>query len=310
MLLKEEQKYNQIIYHVESVDTGKTIKAILRKQWGVSGRLMTRIKKEKGITVNGTWAPFHQVLQEADQMVLNMAEESCEFEAENIPITVLYEDFDVLVVNKPPGMLTHPTVNIRRGTLANAVMQYMIDSKECYKIRFVNRLDMDTSGAMILAKNPFAHQQLAEQLSTTMEKEYLVFTLGQVNERKMSIQAPIYRPETIPEGEPPRRIVDERGKMAVSHFERLEVFPGASLLRIKIDTGRTHQIRVHMHYLGHSVIGDTFYEPDQPYRIRRQALHAEAITFIQPRTGEKIICRAKLPQDLKDLKTRLKKEEF
>jgi len=310
MLFKKEQKYNQIIYHADSEDAGKTLKSILRKQWGVSARLMTRAKKEKGVTVNGRWAPFYQVLQEGDQLVLDMTEESCEFEAEHIPIAVLYEDFDVLVVNKPPGMLTHPTVNIRRGTLANAVMQYMIDSNECYKIRFVNRLDMDTSGAMILAKNAFAHQQLAEQLSTTMEKEYLVFTLGQVNETKRSIEAPIYRPETIPEGEPPRRIVDKRGKMAVSHFERLEVFPRASLLRIKIDTGRTHQIRVHMHYLGHSVIGDSFYEPDQPHRIHRQALHAEAITFTQPRTNEKVKTRAELPEDLKELKIRLKAEKF
>lgn len=308
MIYKKEQKYNQILYHVDLESAGKTIKSVLRKQWGVSGRLMTRIKKEKGITVNGRWAPFHQVLQEFDELRLNMMEESCEFEAESIPITVLYEDFDVLVVNKPPNMLTHPTVNIRKGTLANAVMHYMHNAGECYKIRFVNRLDMDTSGAMILAKNAFAHQQLAEQLSSTMKKEYLVFVLGRVKDMKKSIKAPIYRPEIIPEGEPPRRIVDDRGKMAVSHLERLEMFPEASLLRVKIDTGRTHQIRVHMQYLGHPVIGDVFYEPNQPQRIHRQALHAEAITFTQPRTDEKITCRAELPEDLSELRTHLRIE--
>ncbi|RQD67909.1 MAG: RluA family pseudouridine synthase [Tindallia sp. MSAO_Bac2] len=308
MLLKEEQKYNRIVYHIEKEEDGLTLKTVLQKRWGISGRLMTRFKKEKGVEINGHWAPFHQKVKEKDRLILNMEENGCEFEAENLPVEVIYEDFDVLVVNKQPGMLTHPTMKIREGTLANAVMQYMSDNQERYKIRFVNRLDMDTSGAMILAKNAFAHQQLAEQLQSSMIKEYLVFVVGQFKEPYRKIEAAIYRPENIPDGKPPRRVVDKRGKMAVSHLKRQEVYSKASLLSVKIDTGRTHQIRVHMNYLGHPVIGDTFYEPEQTNRIERQALHAEAVTFIQPRTKEEITCRADMPEDLRCLRERLLQE--
>ncbi|SDY26153.1 RluA family pseudouridine synthase [Tindallia californiensis] len=308
MLPIEDQKYNKIVYKVEKNEEGMTLKSLLKKQWEVSSRLMSRLKKDKRVTINSKWAPYHQILQKNDLLVLNMEEESCDFTPINIPLNIIYEDFDVLVINKPPGMLTHPTAATREGTLANAVMNYMNNRGECYKIRFVNRLDMDTSGAMILAKNSFAHQQLAAQLQSKMVKKYLAFVLGRVDKSYQKVEAPIYRPETIPENEPPRRVVDSRGKMAVSHLEKVEVYSKASLIRIKIDTGRTHQIRVHAHHIGHPIIGDEFYEPDQPNRIKRQALHAERIIFDHPRTKEEIECNAELPDDLIELKRLLEKE--
>jgi 23S rRNA pseudouridine1911/1915/1917 synthase len=183
----------------------------------------------------------------------------------------------------------------------------MQEQRETYKVRFVNRLDMDTSGVMILAKNAFSHHALMLQMKEDqMVKTYRVFVWGQVKASRGTIDAPIYRQQDLPENEPPLRIVDSRGKAAVSHYEVESVYPEASLVKITLETGRTHQIRVHMKHLGYPVIGDDFYEPSQPRLIGRQALHAAETSFIQPRFGNRISITAGFPEDLLQLEQLLK----
>ncbi|MDW7672596.1 MAG: RluA family pseudouridine synthase, partial [Bacillota bacterium] len=160
---------------------------------------------------------------------------------------------------------------------------------------------------MILAKNAFSHHALMLQMQEDqMVKTYRVFVWGQVKTYRGTIDAPIYRQEDLPENEPPLRIVDSRGKAAVSHYEVEAVYPEASLVKITLETGRTHQIRVHMKHLGHPVIGDDFYEPNQPCLIGRQALHAAETSFIQPRFGNRINITAGFPEDLLQLERLLK----
>jgi len=308
-LLKEEQLHHQIKVHIEGQEAGETIRQFLKCQWQVSGRLLTRLKKETGVMLNGEWAPFHTQLKEGDCLVLEMEEEPCEFAPKSIDFGVVYEDEDLLVVNKPPGLLTHPTSKERTDTLANAVTHYMLKRNERYKVRFVNRLDMDTSGVMILAKNAFSHHRLMLQMQQDqMIKTYRVFVWGRVESHEGTIDAPIYRPEDIPAEEPPRRVVDPRGKQAISHYQVERRYRDASLVKVTIETGRTHQIRVHMKHLGHPVIGDVFYEPTRPALIERQALHAAETAFHQPRFGAAIQLTADFPQDMKVLEKMLETE--
>ncbi len=306
-LIPEEQTCDNFIIHIEEAEAGLTVKQFLRKQWQVSGRLLTRLKKEEGVQLNGRWVPFHQEMAAGDVLQLMMEEEACHYIPQALPFEVLYEDMDVMVVNKPPRMVTHPTINLRDGTLANGIMYYMIDRRENYKVRFVNRLDMDTSGVMIIAKNAFSHHSLMLQMKDDQTiKTYRVLVWGQLSKDKGTIDAPIYRQENLPENEPPRRIVDERGKRALSHFQVEERYASATLVKVTIETGRTHQIRVHMKHVGHPVIGDYFYEPDQPHLIERQALHAAETSFYQPRMGHLIEVKAGFPNDLMLLQETLK----
>lgn len=309
-LIEREQACDKIVIHLEETEAGLTVKEFLRKQWQVSGRLLTRLKKEETVHLNGRWAPFHQKLAAGDVLQLGMAEEACDFVSQPLAFEVVYEDMDVMVVNKPPSMLTHPTVNLRKDTLANGLMNYMMERGEKYKVRFVNRLDMDTSGVMIIAKNAFSHHSLMLQMKEDQTiKTYRVLVWGRLSEDEGTIDAPIYRQEDLPADEPPRRIVDLRGKRAISHFQVEERYTNASLVRVTIETGRTHQIRVHMKHLGHPVIGDYFYEPDQPRLIERQALHAAETSFYQPRRGHLIQVTAGLPEDLVALQQRLKETD-
>lgn len=307
ILIPEEQTCDNIIIHIEESEAGLTVKQFLRKQWQVSGRLLTRLKKEEGVQLNGRWVPFHHKMAAGDVLQLMMEEEACNFIPQALPFEVLYEDMDVMVVNKPPRMVTHPTINLRDGTLANGIMRYMMDRGESYKVRFVNRLDMDTSGVMIIAKNAFSHHSLMLQMKDDQTiKTYRVLVWGRLSEDKGTIDAPIYRQENLPENEPPIRIVDARGKRALSHFQVEERYASATLVKVTIETGRTHQIRVHMKHVGHPVIGDYFYEPDQPHLIERQALHAAETSFFQPRMGHLIEVKAGFPRDLILLQETLK----
>lgn len=311
MILKpEEQSWDKITFRLDEAEEGMTIRQLLRDHWQISGRLLARLKKEEGVRINGQWAPFHQKTVPGDCLELIMEEETCDFLSQTLPFHVLYEDMDVLVVNKPPRMLTHPTTTIREGTLANGVMAYMQEKRERYKIRFVNRLDMDTSGVMIIAKNAFSHHALMLQMKADqMEKTYRVFVWGKLTSDAGTIDAPVYRQEDLPAGEPPRRIVDPRGKSAVSHYQVEAIYPEASLVKVIIETGRTHQIRVHMKHVGCPVIGDDFYEPGQPDVINRQALHAAETSFIQPRFGNRIRVIAGFPEDLKELQKMLAEQK-
>jgi len=309
-LIPEEQTCDNIIIHIEESEAGLTVKQFLRKQWQGSGRLLTRLKKEEGVQLNGRWVPFHHIMATGDILQLMMEEEACNFIPQFLPFEVLYEDTDVMVVNKPPYMVTHPTINQRDGTLANGIMYYMIDKGESYKVRFVNRLDMDTSGVMIIAKNAFSHHSLMLQMKDDQTiKTYRVLVWGQLSQDKGTIDAPIYRQESLPENEPPRRIVDARGKRALSHFQVEERYASATLVKVTIETGRTHQIRVHMKYIGHPLAGDPKYGPKKTIDFNGQVLHAGTIGFKHPKTGEYLEFTQPLTEDFKNLIEKMQNEK-
>ena len=208
----------------------------------------------------------------------------------------------MLVIDKQPGIVTHPTKGHPVGTIANGLMRYMEQHGSSFKIRFVNRLDMNTSGLLMIAKNSHCQDSMMKQMKLDkVEKTYLAILHGVIPEERGTIDQPIGRPDP----DDMRRRVMEDGYPSVTHYEVLERFeiPGAegggyTLVKLRLETGRTHQIRVHMTYAGHPLIGDTLYGSEDRELIGRQALHAASLRFFQPVSGEQIRCEAALPQDM------------
>lgn len=294
---------NILTFQVDAEHAGMPLKEILYDQMRLSSRLVRKLKRKKGILVNGNRIPFHAALRKGDLVKVIMEEEPNQFEPEDIPIEVVYEDADLLIINKEPGIVVHPTKGHPTGTMANAIVYYMKEKKENFKIRFVNRLDRDTSGLIIIAKNPFAQQELSKQMQENLvEKIYLAVVKGRIEEERGTINVPIGRvdPESI------ERKVYEGGQPSVTHYEVIEQLKEAAVVRVKLETGRTHQIRVHMAYIGHPLIGDQLYGYVDEKLIKRQALHAETLIFHQPRSNERIVVKAPVPKDMEELIEKLR----
>lgn len=222
-------------------------------------------------------------LSKGDQISFTIPEEKpLEAVAENIPIDVVYEDQDVLVVNKPQGMVVHPAAGHPDKTLVNAILYHcQINDDDMVRPGIVHRIDKDTSGLLMIAKNNLAKLSLQEQLKNkTNLREYLAIVHGNFKENKGVINAPIGRSKS---DRKKQAIIDD-GRHAVTHFEVLEQFEGYSLVKLKLETGRTHQIRVHMQYIGHPVAGDPLYGPKNTLKGNGQFLHAETLGFEHPRT--------------------------
>lgn len=273
------------------------IRTYLQEEKGFSSRLLRFIKKEGSILVSGKKAWLDGVFPQDGIMEVRMPQEKVDAEPENKPLDILYEDLDVLVVNKEPHMVTHPTKGHPDNNLANRVAHYFLENRICAKIRFVNRLDRDTTGIVVIAKSKFAHQHIQNQMQADLVKKvYYALVEGQA-EHEGVVDLPIGRPSE----ESIQRSIMEDGKASVTHYETLYSDERASLLRLRLETGRTHQIRVHMKAVGHPLIGDELYNPDsESYGMDRQALHGGEIHFIQPRNGTQISVKAPLPKDMKD----------
>ncbi len=218
---------------------------------------------------------------------------------EAIPLDVLYEDDDVIVINKPQGMVVHPAAGNRAGTLVNALLAHCrglsaIGGKE--RPGIVHRLDKDTSGVLVVAKNDAAHVSLQKQIQAReARREYLAIVHGRVREERGRINAPIGRHPV----DRKRMAVIAGGRPAVTDYEVLERFPGYTLVRAILQTGRTHQIRVHMAHLGHPVVGDPVYGARRsPWNLKGQCLHAQRLAFRHPRTGAWMSFTAPLPPDM------------
>ena len=346
-------------YTVTSEDDGKRLKTVLGEQFAFSSRLMTKLRRNSAIMLNGLpmagWVP----VAEGDQIEVIMPEERSDFPPEDIPIDVVYEDDYMMVVNKQPGIVVHPTKGNPCHTLLNGIMFRMLreprdEEKDVdvrqYKLRLVNRLDMNTSGLIIVAKNPFVQADLVKQMKTTMVKRYMALAEGIVEDDSGMIDLPLGKPD---ENEVERWVMplEAGGQESVTHFKVIERFkkphemtfgseaaggpieqktiPGYTLLELKLDTGRTHQIRIHLSATGHPVVGDHLYCHGDPFEYRRiygdprppltgekgprmetnpeiisdiidrQALHAYSLEFIHPVTGEMMNLRADLPEDMK-----------
>lgn len=220
-------------------------------------------------------------------------------EPQNIPIDVLFEDDDLLVVNKPKGMVVHPAPGNPDGTLVNALMYHCAGSLSgingVIRPGIVHRIDKDTSGLLIVAKNDFAHVNLAEQIKEhSFTREYRAVVHGNIKDDAGTVCAPIGR---SPKDRKKMAVTDKNSREATTHYEVIERFPGYTYIKCRLETGRTHQIRVHMAYIGHPVAGDSVYGPkNTPTELKGQCLHAGLIGFIHPRSGEYIELSAPLPE--------------
>lgn len=283
-------------YHIDIEHNNKAIDLFL-KSHGFSRHILSGLKANpQGILLNGVHATTRQLLSTGDVLSIQILEEK---PSQNIlpmaaPLSVCYEDEDILVVNKPADTPIHPSMNNYDNSLANTVAYYYRKEDSPFVFRCINRLDRDTTGLTIIAKNALSSAILSSMVSRRkIHREYLAICSG-IPPRQGTVNAPIARKsDSCVE-----RIVDyEQGEQAITHYTRLTHTDTLSLLALKLETGRTHQIRVHMKYLGYPLIGDYLYHPDTS-RINRQALHSYRLTFCHPITGEKLCFTAPLPEDM------------
>lgn len=258
--------------------------------------------KEGRVTVNGEAVKNNYKLQTDDEITLRVPPpKEMAIQPESMPLDIVYEDSDVVVVNKPRGLVVHPAPGHYSGTLVNGLLAHCKDLSGINGVLrpgIVHRIDKDTSGLLMVAKNDKAHMGLAEQLKEhTVNRTYLAIVHGVIQHEMGTIDAPIGRD---PKNRQQMAVVFENSKPAVTHFIVLERFKEFTLVELKLETGRTHQIRVHMKYIGYPLAGDPKYGPKNTLKLDGQALHAKTLGFTHPRTGEHLEFEADLPPDLTD----------
>lgn len=271
---------------------------------------LVKLIEQGRLTVNGKIETSKKYkVKTGDLIVLDMPEpEVLKVEAEDIPLDIVYEDDDLLVVNKPRGMVVHPAQGNYTGTLVNALMYHCKDRLSSINgvIRpgIVHRIDKDTSGLLMIAKNDRAHESLSEQLRVhSINRRYVALVYDNIAKDEGTIDLPIGRD---PRNRLKKKVNGENPKEAVTHYEVLERFGKYTLLRLRLETGRTHQIRVHMSYMKHPIVGDPLYGPQkQPSFLNGQLLHAQILGFVHPASGEYMEFKAELPNDFKDAMKKL-----
>ena len=286
---------NTLNYTIHEND--KTVKSIMNENLNFSRRLSKKLESSDKLYVNGNLARLNKSVFDGDVLSVEFDEDEDEFNAVDIPVEIIYEDSDLLIVNKRAYIVVHPTKSHQDDTVANGVAYYFKQQGIKRKVRFVNRLDMNTSGIVIIAKNPYAHNELSNQMRyNQVEKYYYAIVEGVVEEDSGIVDEPIARlnPEDI------LRVVHPSGKECITQYTTEKRFHNMTLVKLKLETGRTHQIRVHMKYIGHPVLGDTLYGRGSEL-IARQALHCYEMRFKQPLTGKDIVITCPLPDDMRKI---------
>jgi len=292
-------KENLLFYLVDPQDRLVWLRDVFKKKLPVSRALLARLKAQEKIRVNGQCVHTNYRLQPGDLVTVDLnLNETNKIAPQDIPIDIIYQDDDIMVINKPAGMAVHPIKGKLEGTLANAVTHYWWQHGESRLFRPVNRLDKDTSGLVLVAKSQYAHQAMfKQQRQGQVRRRYLAVVEGIVQEDQGCIDLPIGY--SAP-GSPVFRQVDANGKAAITHFTVIKRYQDHSLLSLSLETGRTHQIRIHMSHLGHPICGDLIYGHPSPL-IARQALHAGWTSFFQPRTLITMQFEVPLPADMQNL---------
>lgn len=268
----------------------------LREFHNYSGRSLRNIE----VYFNGNKVKTTFKLPQEGILIVKEKEKSTDLEAKYLNLDIIYEDDDLLIINKPPFLLTHPTLKKVDITLANGIVYYFNDKyKKKLVPRFVNRLDMNTSGLIVIAKNAFT-QSFFQSENANIEKKYLAIAEGIIEDDHFIIEKNIYK-----DGDRLDRIIDERGQYAKTEFKVIERFKniGVTLVECKLYTGRTHQIRVHLKSINHPIIGDSLYNPESKHNkiVNRQMLHSYFLEFNHPTTGKRLKFDIGLYKDIKDL---------
>lgn len=297
----------------EAEDAGTRADVFLAAKLGVSRSNMQKLLEDGRVKRGEKIIKANYKVHAGEMFVVDIPEpEPIEAVPENIPLDIIYEDDDVVVLNKARGMVVHPAPGNYTGTLVNALLYHcsnLSGINSAIRPGIVHRLDKDTSGIMIVAKNDAAHISLSQQIqSKTAVRTYLAVVRGNIKTDSGTIETQIARDKT---DRKKMAVVKEGGRDAITDYEVLERFGKYTLVRCKLRTGRTHQIRVHMEYLGYPLVGDPKYSPMKtPFGIKGQALHSHTLEFTHPRTGERMKFEAPLPEDMHKIITRLHNGQF
>ena len=302
---------SSFIFSVEDELSGERIDKVVTLKCELNSRSAAqRILDDGGVFVNGKAVSKNYKVRPGDKISVKIPEaKELEVKAENIPLDIRYEDSDLLVGNKPKDMVVHPAAGNYDGTLVNALLYHCKDSLSgingVIRPGIVHRIDKDTSGLLIVAKNDFAHINLAEQIKAhSFTRQYQSVVYGKLKNESGKIDAPIGR---HPVDRKKMTVTSKNSKNAVTHYELVEQYDNFAHVRLKLETGRTHQIRVHMSYIGHPVAGDPVYGPKKVIEyLGGQCLHAGLIGFRHPRTGKYIEIESELPEYFTDFLRRIK----
>ena len=286
-------------YVVKNLSLYKTVRQVLKIEFNMSNRLITKLKKNKCILLNGNETYLDKMLSINDVISCDL---NCEESSDNIiptkmDLNIIYEDDSLLVINKAPNIAVHPSILHYENSLANGVKYYFESIGLNKKIRPVNRLDKDTSGLVIFAKNEYIQECLVKQMqNNTFYKEYITLLCGNLENISGKIEAPIARKEnSIIE-----RCINPNGDYALTYYELIKNYPNFCLVKFILKTGRTHQIRVHSKYICHPILGDTLYGTSSDL-INRQALHCRKLSFVHPITKKELKLEAPIPLDMQSL---------
>ena len=297
----------------EAEDAGTRADVFLAAKLGVSRSNMQKLLEDGRVKRGEKIIKANYKVRAGEMFVVDIPEpEPIEAVPENIPLDIIYEDDDVVVLNKARGMVVHPAPGNYTGTLVNALLYHcsnLSGINSAIRPGIVHRLDKETSGIMIVAKNDAAHISLSQQIqSKTAVRTYLAVVRGNIKTDSGTIETQIARDKT---DRKKMAVVKEGGRDAITDYEVVERFGKYTLVRCKLRTGRTHQIRVHMEYLGYPLVGDPKYSPMKtPFGIKGQALHSHTLEFTHPRTGERMKFEAPLPEDMHKIITRLHNGQF
>ena len=300
-IVSQEEKGKRLDTYIPSVDTD------------ITRTSAQRLIEDGNILVNGKNAKVSYKIQENDKISVEIPEpKQIELKAQDIPIEIVYEDSDIIVVNKPKGMVVHPANGNPDGTLVNAIMAICKDSLSGIggEIRpgIVHRIDKDTSGLLIVAKNDNSHVKMSEQIKNhEVKKTYIALVRGVFKENEATIDMPIGRSTSNRK----KMAVNKNGKNAITHIKVLKRFDKYTLLQVNIETGRTHQIRVHLSHIGYPIVGDyTYSNGKNEFDVVGQCLHAQKLEFKHPITQKDMCLEAELPQYFKDILDKLKDREI